>query len=160
MGIHSAIAHFYLNTSDSFAVLYKSYIYSWMALNIMTNSAIELHDSIISVITHQADTIAIHFAPAYIHKSEQSPGIDAGTGWVQDAKLIFYNASMDGRIPVLPEDVCDGEIVIGSDEYQNTIPIPLNATHNVNLHVYFRSGDHITINGPCSFRTHGRMQIR
>jgi len=113
----------------------------------MTNSVIELHDSTISAVSQQEGAVIIYFSPAYIHKSKQRPGIDAGTDWVQDVKLTIDDALIHGRMPTLPEDVLDGDVVIGSDEHQNSIPIPLAGVQSITLHVEYCTGDHMTIKG-------------
>jgi hypothetical protein len=111
------------------------------------NSAIELHDSTISAISYQGSSITVHFTPAYIHKSDQRPGIDAGTGWIQDAKLKMDNASVHGIFPELPADIWDGKIVIGSEEHKNTIPLPFAVVQNIVIHIEFCTGDHVKIEG-------------
>ena len=67
------------------------------------NSEIELHDSVISEI-HEIDrTMVVEFAPAYVHTSRGKPGLDAGTGWVQNARLRLTGATISGDRPLLPE---------------------------------------------------------
>src|SRR5262245_43246197 len=113
----------------------------------MFHSAIELHDSTISAVSQQDSMVVLDFAPAYIRKSEQRPGIDAGTGWVQHARLRIDEASVQGLVPVLPADVWDGDLIIDSAKHENIIPLPLSVTQSVALHVEFCTGDHVTIKG-------------
>lgn len=113
----------------------------------MTHSVIELHDSTISAVRQQDGTAIIEFTPAYIHKSENRPGIDAGTGWVQDASLRIENVTFEGSLPHLPANVMDGMITINSIEYDNIIPIPLDVLHAVTLQLDFPTGEHITVKG-------------
>ncbi len=49
------------------------------------NTAIELHDSELSAITHDGSTVVLSFSPAYLHRSVGRPGYDAGVGWWQPA---------------------------------------------------------------------------
>ena len=53
------------------------------------NTVIEIHDSRVTEISNRNGTVIVHFQPTYLHKSEGRPGLDAGTGWVQEARLIL-----------------------------------------------------------------------
>ena len=76
------------------------------------NSTIEIHDSRVAEICKCDGTVIVHFLPAYLHKSEGRPVFDAGTGWVQEARLIFTEASVEGDYPDWPCDIADGEIIV------------------------------------------------
>jgi len=53
------------------------------------NTIIEIHDSTVAEIFKRDGTVIVHFLPAYLHKSTGRPALDSGTGWVQEARLIF-----------------------------------------------------------------------
>lgn len=89
----------------------------------------------------------VHFRPAYLHKSEGRPGIDSSTGWVQDARLIFVDASASGGFPDLPCDVMDGELLVGGERHKNSIPVPLDITHHTELRLVFDSIHSVTVMG-------------
>jgi len=108
-------------------------------------SGIELHDSTISQIDETGPIVVIKFSPAYVHKSERKPGIDAGTGWVQNARLRLTGACRSGDRPVLPENLWDGSLRVGFQEYPNWLPIRLQAREAVELHLVFVSGHEIDI---------------
>jgi hypothetical protein len=110
------------------------------------NAAIELHDSTVAEIIKQDSTVTVRFRPAYLHQSENRPGIDPGTGWVQDAQLIFSEASVDGNFPDLPCDVMDGEFIL-SQKRQDLISVPLEATGFVKLQMIFDSIHIVMIKG-------------
>jgi hypothetical protein len=110
------------------------------------NAAIELHDSTVAEIIKQDGTVTVEFRPAYLHQSEGRPGIDPGTGWVQDVQLIFSEASVDGNLPDLPCDVMDGEFVL-SQKRQYLISVPLEAMGFVELQLIFDSILAVTIKG-------------
>jgi hypothetical protein len=113
----------------------------------MTNIAMELHDSTITAISEKDGTATIQFSPAYIHKSEQRPGVDSGTGWIQDACLKITEASIQGSLFVLPSVVWDGEFLIDSLKQDNIIPLPLSIMQSVILHIELCNGEQITIRG-------------
>jgi hypothetical protein len=74
------------------------------------NSAIELHDSEICQIRQSGGNAVVEFTPAYLHMSRGRPGIDSGSGWLQDARLSLTRAFVTGNRPALPEGVSDGDL--------------------------------------------------
>jgi hypothetical protein len=97
------------------------------------NSTIEIHDSRVAEINECDGTVIVHFQPAYLHKSEGRPAFDSGTGWVQEARLIFSEASITGDFPEWPCDIMDGEIIVGDDRHDNLIPVPLEVAKRTEL---------------------------
>src|SRR4051794_26044842 len=85
---------------------------SWLSFFVRplhtVNTAIEIHDSRVTEIACRDGAVIVHFRPAYLHKSEGRPAFDAGTGWVQEARLIFADAAASGDYPKWPCDVMDG----------------------------------------------------
>ncbi|MCU1299076.1 MAG: hypothetical protein JWO91_3354 [Acidobacteriaceae bacterium] len=83
------------------------------------NSAIELHDSTLASFQQTDQHIVIVFSPAYIHKSVGNPGVDAGSGWVQEA-IIRVEAGSIEAIPLeLPCDLLHGELRIDNSRITN-----------------------------------------
>jgi len=97
------------------------------------NSVIEIHDSRVAEICERKGTVVVHFKPAYLHKSEGRPGIDAGTGWVQEARLIFSEVFLNGDFPDWPCDIVDGEIIVAGVRHHNLIPVPLDVAQRAEL---------------------------
>src|SRR4029077_7988080 len=90
----------------------------------MSNRAIEFHDSTFDGLEKDRTNVTLRFSAAYIHESNGKPGLDAGSGWIQEARLHIAGASLSGEIPELPRDLWDGSIRLGDELYQMT-PIPL-----------------------------------
>ena len=111
------------------------------------NSIIELHDSTVAEFATLDGAVIVHFLPAYLHKSEGRPGVDSGTGWVQEARLIFADASASGISPELPCDAIDGELVVGEERHDNEIPVPLEVTAPAQLRLIFDSIHTVTVKG-------------
>ena len=110
----------------------------------MKNRAIEIHDSALQEIIVEGDAAVLHFPHVYIHESEGRPGVDAGTGWSQEAVLRIGNARVEGSFPDgnrealagCNDDVfClnDGVLVINGAVSDNMIPIPLDVSGDVKL---------------------------
>jgi hypothetical protein len=111
------------------------------------NAIIELHDSTVAELVQKDGTVIVQFMPAYLHKSEGRPGFAPGTGWVQDARLSFVDASVSGGFPDLPCDVIDGELVVGRVRHDNEIPVPLEVTEPTELRLIFDSMHTLTVTG-------------
>ena len=118
-----------------------------MTLDHVMNMSIEMHDSTVSRFTPDGESIIMNLTPAYLHKSYGQPGIDPGTGWTQDARLVVGGASLVGKLPELPCDIMDGELTIGGAVHRNTIPVPLLIDDAVNLHVVFYPECDVSITG-------------
>lgn len=99
----------------------------------MPNRAVEIHDSILSAVSFLEHEVQLHFSRAYIHQSEGVPLRDAGSGWVQEARLHIYDAKVEGAFSEFPIDLSDGRIQIGQDILENEIPVPLDHTGAVEL---------------------------
>lgn len=97
------------------------------------NRLIEIHDSTLGAVVAHGTDVEVHFSPAYVHASEGKPGVDRGTGWTQHAVLHMRN----GRIEQSPSDVpltlMDGDLIVGGDRHDNTIPIPFDTMKRVQL---------------------------
>jgi len=111
------------------------------------NTIIELHDSTVAEIVTREGTVIVHLLPAYLHKSEGQPGFNPGTGWVQEARLIFAHASTIGSFPDLPCDVMDGELFVGRERHENEIPVLLDVTASIELRLIFDSMHTVTVTG-------------
>ena len=91
----------------------------------MKNRAIEIHDSTLGAISVHGEEAVLHFPCVYIHESVGRPGIDAGTGWIQEALLRIYDAVITNSISKFPADLLGGHIILGEAVLDNQIPIPL-----------------------------------
>lgn len=87
------------------------------------------------------------FEPAYIHQSEGRPGQDIGTGWVQNCRLSFDAALLEGALPELPCNVMDGDLTIGNVVHNGAIPMPLSQQGAISLRLLFYPGCEPTISG-------------
>jgi hypothetical protein len=99
---------------------------------IIMKSAIEIHDSYLTEIAKHDNTVELKLS-AYIHKSEGTPLIDAGTGWIQDVSVFLRDGAVNGTITNWPADLYDGTLEVDSDAYENVIPIPLDRQGTIRL---------------------------
>jgi hypothetical protein len=79
-------------------------------------------------------TPQIRFSAAYIHESNGEPGLDAGSGWTQEALIHIKDASVAGKIHELPCSLSDGSLRLGGDLFE-MIPIPLDYEGNIEINL-------------------------
>jgi hypothetical protein len=109
------------------------------------NSEIELHDSVISQIQEIDRSVIVELSPAYVHKSKVRPGLDAGTVWVQNARLRLSSATLSGYRPVPPEALSDGSLWVGGLKHKNLLPATIQAHGLVELRLVFATGEETVI---------------
>jgi hypothetical protein len=105
------------------------------------NRIIEIHDSTLDSLNLRDGFVVLHFSSVYIHESEGTPGVDAGSGWVQEAYLKIGGPVVAGSFSELRLDLWDGHTKLDGTVLDNTIPIPL---------------DH---SGPVEFRLEGNGEV-
>ena len=98
----------------------------------MPNRAIEFHDSTFDDVRKDGTDLTLRFSAAYIHQSSGKPGVDAGSGWVQEAVLHVRGGSVNGEIRELPCDLWDGDLLLGGQSF-DMIPIPLDYDGQVEI---------------------------
>jgi hypothetical protein len=112
------------------------------------NQAIEIHDSTLKSLTQVGRGLEIHLSPAYIHQSEGRPGHDEGIGWYQDAIFRIPNGTIIIPSKMMPVDLIDGCVKIGSGmNSANVIPLPLMTQGKVEISFQDTTGSFIQVNG-------------
>lgn len=111
------------------------------------NRGIEIHDSTLVAIEPVGRDVALLLAPAYMHCSEGRPGVDPGSGWLQDTTLFIREAVVESSPSRLPCTLSDGAFSIGESSWENGIPLPLEATGSVSLSAVTEDGDSLAIHG-------------
>jgi hypothetical protein len=113
---------------------------------VMPNSAVEIHDSILNDLSIGDRDAVLNFSKVFIHQSAGRPLIDAGSVWVQSARLIISDAVVLGSFSDLPRGLLDGSIKMSGETLSNEIPIPLSYTGEVELRLE-STGEIVTIKG-------------
>ena len=109
------------------------------------NNEIELHDSVISQMHEIERRMIVEFSPAYVHRSKGKPGIDSGSGWVQDVRMSLTGATPSGNCPLLPETLSEGSLRVGGLERHNLLPVTLQTHGLVELRLVFVTGQEVVI---------------
>ena len=113
----------------------------------MKNRAIEIHDSTLDAISVRDGEAVLYFSSVYIHESAGTPGVDAGSGWVQEALLRIREAAVKRSFSKFPADLLDGYIMLGDTVLDNQIPIPQSHKGNVELLLASRNDEVVLITG-------------
>src|ERR1700677_5251750 len=109
------------------------------------NELIELHDSQLLALSCADGAAIILLRPVRLHRSEGSPGRDAGTVWQQELMLTVTNAlvSVHGRLPAA---IGSGSLRIGTETHQNFIPAAGVFADEIRLGLTLNGTDHLKVN--------------
>lgn len=108
------------------------------------NCALEFHDSRASSISTDRGQLTLKFSAAYLHKSKGVPGVDAGTGWVQEGELTFSEATGGASIDIGDGWIIEGNLVAG-EETMSILPVPFKAAGRISARFGFANGSTLRV---------------
>jgi hypothetical protein len=109
---------------------------------------IEIHDSTLSGIESVGRETHLLLSPAYVHRSEGRPGVDLGTGWLQEVAVIIREAVVESSPSRLPCWLSDGALSVGDKAWENAIPLPLDGRIGpVSLRAVTEHGEPVVVRG-------------
>jgi hypothetical protein len=111
------------------------------------NSSMEIHDSTLAGIDYVGGDVVVRLAPAYIHRSERRPGIDSGSGWLQDIDLVIHAGVAECSPMQMPCWLSDGALTIGEANWDNCVPLPLADSRTVTFSAITEHGERLVIHG-------------
>ena len=111
------------------------------------NRQIELHDSTLESIVRMGPDLLLRLRPAYVHRSEGRPGIDPGSGWLQDIDLILREGVAEALPSEFPFDLESGSFEAGEDRWENSIPLPLSTSATARLAAVTTRGARLEVRG-------------
>ncbi len=103
------------------------------------NAALEFHDSEVSKVEANTESLRVLFSAAYVHRSEGVPGVDNGEGYVQAVELRISSAAWKGPLGECIGKISDGDLFV-ADTPIRLVPLPFEATGEVRLEVQFTNG--------------------
>jgi hypothetical protein len=102
-------------------------------------------------------SVSVQLRPAYIHASDGEPGIDPGTGSLQDADLIIAGAALPLGCSGTPTRIVEGSVLCGGADFGNCLALPLRLEQRVRLSLVLADGSSFTIEGDgIAVETHGQ----
>jgi hypothetical protein len=75
------------------------------------------------------------------------PGIDQGSGWLQDIDLVISEAIVESLPSELPDSLSDGSFSVGEVCWDNAIPLPLAVAGAVVLTAVTIRGELLAVRG-------------
>ena len=111
---------------------------------------LEFHDTHLASITFEGRDAVLLLRPGYIHRSEGRPGVDEGSGWLQDLDLIILDATCSG-VPddtfFEPADIADGTLAIDQVIWENLLPLPFSRCGTSTFTAILATGRRLDIRG-------------
>jgi hypothetical protein len=108
-------------------------------------SALEFHDSDVVDIRQDGDALLLIFEPAYVHRSNGRPGVDAGSGFLQPAEIGFAAAQFTEKDGPCRGSISEGLITVSGKKFDSVLPLPYQATGKVTAEFTFESGAVLSI---------------
>jgi hypothetical protein len=123
------------------------------------NTGLEFHDSEVSLVEANVDSVRVLFSAAYVHRSEGTPGVDDGDGYVQAVELYIANATWKGTPEECVGKISHGDLFISGAPLR-LVPLPFEATDTVRLDLQFTNGATLSASGtPVRLRQLGEAQF-
>ena len=109
------------------------------------SAALEFHDSELAALEIGDESVTLRFAPAYVHRSQGTPGVDRGTGWSQDATVSLKKARLTGILRLGLPSLADGEAALGDQRCAGLLPAPLSYVGPVTMLLVFLDDSRLLI---------------
>ncbi len=103
-------------------------------------SALEFHDSDVVELRASETTLHMIFEPAYVHRSEGRPGVDAGSGFLQPAEIVFSGAKLTEKDGPCSGAISEGVITVSGKRFDSVLPLPFNQSGKASAEFTFESG--------------------
>lgn len=111
------------------------------------NSIIEIHDSTLASISFVGHDLVLCLSPAYVHQTAGRPGIDQGSGWVQDINVVFSEAVVEFSPLEIPCGLSERTLSVGEIHWDNGIPLPLAVSGEVSLTAITCQNERLVVRG-------------
>lgn len=111
------------------------------------NRIIEIHDSTLGGMDADGPDLILQLTPAYVHSSEGRPGVDPGSGWLQNVAIVIRAATVETSPPRLPCSLSDGNLCSGETVWENSIPLPYSTVAQVSLRARTEYGESLVVHG-------------
>jgi hypothetical protein len=108
-------------------------------------SALEFHDSDVVDLRQSEASLTLVFEPAYVHRSEGRPGVDAGSGFLQPAEIEFTGAQFTEKDGPCRGAISEGMISVSGKRFDSVLPLPYDAKGKVSAEFTFESGAVLSI---------------
>jgi hypothetical protein len=111
---------------------------------LLTNSALEFHDSEVGSVTVGDRELRVVFSAAYVHRSPGQPGVDAGKGYLAPVVMTFSEAEWDGELSACCGGVSTGDVECNGVK-ASLISLPYSSAAPVVACLQFTNGALLTV---------------
>jgi hypothetical protein len=101
---------------------------------------LEFHDSTLTAVNDTTKDVEV-VLDAYVHRWDTVGGSSKGTGWMQPFRILICDVSGRSVAPVLPIDIADGRLSVGTITHDNLVRLPLKASDAIRLLLQLTNGD-------------------
>jgi hypothetical protein len=105
----------------------------------LANAALEFHDSEVSGVHFMSGCVHVTFSAAYVHRSNEVPGVDVGSGYMQSVQLLLREAVLSGPLNDCVGKLSDGNLRVNGRSV-NLVPLPFEAAGQIALILQFSNG--------------------
>lgn len=102
---------------------------------------LELFDSRVSNFRFKEKKAELHFSFAYIYLEH-----NADVVWSQEVAVLMDNAQFETPLPILPNTVVEGYLVLGDERY-DSIPLPLPEKLHGRIYLKFADESVLALQG-------------
>jgi hypothetical protein len=107
---------------------------------------LEFHDSILTAIGAR-DTQVELLLDAYIHRWERLNDDWRGTGWMQSVRIVMDNAIGPVVVSLLPREIADGRMQLGTAPSTNIVRLPLQASGRIGIWLQLTTAEVVDLTG-------------
>ena len=109
------------------------------------NTTLEFHDSEISRIETDGDTLTIRFSAARVRGLAGRSDADGGSGYAQPLVMEFREAAWQGVIAECIGRLAGGKAVINGVT-RSVLELPCNCDGTISVELDFKNGAHLSVN--------------
>ena len=111
---------------------------------LLLNTALEFHDSEISRVETDGDTLTIRFSAAHVRGYGGRADADGGSGYAQPLAMQFSEAAWQGVVAECIGRLAGGKAVINSVTH-SALELPCNCNGAISVELEFKNGAHLSV---------------
>jgi hypothetical protein len=101
---------------------------------------LEFHDSTLATVNYTANDVEV-VLDAYVHRWETLGASWTGTGWMRPVRILISDVGGGPIARVLPIDISDGRLRVGTITHDNLVRLPFNASDAISLWLQLTNAD-------------------
>ena len=101
---------------------------------------LEFHDSTLAAVNHTTKDVEV-ILDAYVHRWDTVGESWTGTGSRQPVRILIRDVGGRSIAPVLPVDISDGRLRVGTITHDNLVRLPFNASDAISLWLRLTNDD-------------------